>query len=125
MRAVRAKRVVAALWVFGAVGGCTTWKVQSAPPAEVLKNPDVHAVQVTSIDSARTKVEIYDPVLVGDSISGHPTKTAVARIYFPLSRVQAIATRRPSFGKTILIGLAVAGGIGVYALLQELNPPGY
>ena len=125
MQAARATRLIAAAWICLTASGCTAWKMQSTPATELLKDPDVRAVRVTSTDSAKTKVEIYDPVLQGDSITGHPTKTAVARIYFPLRRIGTIEIRRVSFGKTLLIGLAVLGGVGVYALLQELNPPGY
>ncbi|HEV8599667.1 MAG TPA: hypothetical protein VGQ69_09935 [Gemmatimonadales bacterium] len=107
------------------MSGCVAWRVESIPPREVLKNPDVHAVRVTSTDSAATKIEIYDPSLVGDSISGHPTKQAVARIYVPLSHVQAIATQHKSVGKTALLVLGVGGAVALYALLQSLNPPGY
>ena len=121
MRAAPVGRVAVAAWTILGLSGCVTWHMESAPPREVLARPGVNAVRVTSTDSASTKVEVYDPTLVGDSISGHPTKLAVARIYIPLSHVQSIATQRHSVGKTTLAVLAVAGGVAVYALLQTLN----
>jgi hypothetical protein len=125
MRAVRARRVAVAAWMTMATSGCLAWRVESAPPREVLQRPDVNAVRITSTDSAGSKVDIYDPTLVGDSISGHPTKQAVARIYLPLSHVKSIATQHKSIGKTALVVLGVGAGVAVYALLQSLNPPGY
>jgi len=119
MRAVRARRVVAAAWVTVATSSCMAWRVESASPREVVGRPNVQAVRIVSMDSA--KIEIYDPTLVGDSIYGHPTKQAVARVYVPLSHVRTIATMHKSVGKTALIVLGAAGAVGVYALLQELN----
>src|ERR1051326_6832212 len=75
------------------------WRVESAPPAEVVRNPDVHAVRVIKRD--KSKVEIYDPSLQGDSIVGHPTDRAIAKLVMPISQVQTIATRHTSFGKTV------------------------
>jgi len=119
MRAARARRVGAAAWLALMTTGCAGWRVESASPREVLRNPDVHAVRIIKPD--RTKVEIYDPAIQGDSITGHPTQRAVARMMLPLSSVQTIATRHTSIGKTLLAGLAIAGGVAAYALLMSLN----
>ena len=122
MRAVRARRVAVVTWMSLATSGCvTSWRVESASPREIVQRPGVEAVRMTSTDSAKTKVEIYDPALVGDSITGHPTKTAVARIYVPLSHVKTIATQRTSVGKTALVVLGVGAAVAVYGLLQTLN----
>ena len=124
--AVRARRVAIAGWMALAASGCvSTWRVESVPPREVVQRPGVEAVRITSIDSAGTKVEIYDPVLVGDSITGHPTKTAVARIYVPLSHVKTIATQHHSVGKTALVFVGVGAAVAVYGLLQTLNQGQY
>ena len=126
MRAVRARRVAVATWMTLATTGCvSSWRLESVPPREVVQRPGVEAVRITSIDSAGTKVEIYDPTLVGDSISGHPTKTAVARIYVPLSHVKTIATQHHSVGKTALVIVGVGAAVAVYGLLQTLNQGQY
>jgi hypothetical protein len=113
-------------WAFmgflaAATSGCQAWRVESVSPREVLSRPEVTAVRVTTTDTLRAAIEIYDPVLVGDSISGHPTQRAVARVFVPVRNVRTIATRRRHLGKTLLFGLGIAGGVAVYALLQELN----
>jgi len=123
MRAVQARRALAAGWLAMATTGCVAWRVESVPPQELLKNPEVHAVRVTRAD--KSKVELYYPAIKGDSIMGHPTEAAIARVVMPLSQVQTIATRHTSFGKTILAVLAVGGGVAVYGLLQSLNQGGY
>ena len=121
MRPVRMTRALAIGWITLGVSGCMSWRVESVSPREVVSRPGLNAVRLTTADSADSKIEVYDPTLVGDSISGHPTKLAVARIYVPLSHVRTIATPHKSIGKTALLILAVAGGVGIYALLQELN----
>jgi hypothetical protein len=125
MRAVRARRVAVTAWITLTTSGCMAWRVESAPPREVLQREGLGAVRITSVDSTAAKVEIYDPTLVGDSISGHPTKQAVARIYLPLSQVRTIATQHKSIGKTALVILGAGAAVAVYALLQSLNPPSY
>ena len=119
MRAVRATRVAVVGWLTLVTSGCMAWRVESAPPREVLQRPNLTAVKVVRTDSG--SVEIYDPTLVGDTISGHPTKLAVARVTVPLSSVKTIATQHKSLGKTALFVVAAGGAIVVYALLQELN----
>lgn len=117
MRAVQAMRLVLAATVLST--GCVGWKVQEVPPKELLKDKSIEAVRVTRAD--KSKVEIYSPFIQGDSIIGHPTGTAIARLVMPISQVQTIATRYHSVPKTMLAGLAVLGAVGAYALLQSLN----
>ena len=119
MRSFRATRAAVAGWVAISASGCVAWRAESVAPRELLKNPEVRAVRVVRPD--KSKVEIYDPTIVGDSISGHPTSRAVGRVFIPLSHVQSIESQHQSLGKTLLFALAVGGGIGVYALLQSLN----
>lgn len=100
--------------------GCMGWRTESVPPQELLRGGhEIPAVRVTRQDNA--KVELFDPVLVGDSIRGTPTERAIQRITIPLSDVRQIQSRRTSMGKTLLMVLAIGGAVAVYGLLQELN----
>jgi len=100
--------------------GCAGWKTESVPPQELLRGGhEVPAVRVIRQNNAQ--VELFDPVLVGDSIRGTPTERAIQRITVPLSDVRQIQSRRTSMGKTLLMVLAIGGGVAVYGLLQELN----
>lgn len=104
--------------------GCVGWRTETVPPRELLAGRQpVRAVRVTRTN--KTQVELYDPVLVGDSIRGTPTERAIQRITVPLSDVTQIQSRRTSMGKTLLLILAIGGGVAVYGLLQELNSTGY
>ena len=119
MRAGHAKRLgVVALVALSSVG-CLGWRTTAVSPRELLATKGVSAVRVTRAD--KSKVEIYNPMLAGDSIIGHPTQRAIARLVFPLSQVQTIATRQTSIGRTLLIGLGILGGVAAYGLLQTLN----
>lgn len=113
------RRAAAVLLVSLLATGCAGWHTESVAPRELLRTRGVPAVRVTRTD--QTKVEIWDPALVGDSIVGHPTSLAIARVVVPLGQVQAIATRRTSFKKTVLVALGVIGVVAVYGLLMELN----
>lgn len=119
MLAVRATRAAAMVWITLASSGCMAWRTETVAPREVVAKRGVEAVRVTRHD--KSKVEIWDPVLQGDSIVGHPTERAIARLVMPLSQVESIAVRKKSLGRTLLIGFGVLGAITVYALLQELN----
>lgn len=117
MRALQAMRLALVAAVLST--GCVGWRVQQVPPKELLKDKSIEAVRVTRADKSR--VEIYNPTVLGDSIIGHPTEQAIARLVMPISQVQTISTRYHSLSKTLLAGLAVLGIVGAYGLLQSLN----
>jgi len=105
-------------------GGCMGWKTVSVPPQQLLQGDhNIHAVRV--IRQNNMQVDLFDPVLIGDSIRGTPTERAIQRITVPLSDVRQIQSRRTSLGKTMLMVLAVGGAVAAYGLLQELNSSGY
>ena len=119
MRMVPASRLVATGLMLISISGCMGWRTTSVAPRQLLATKGVPAVRVTRLD--KSKVEIWNPVLQGDSIVGNPTDRAIARLVMPLSQVNTIATRGTSIGRTLLIGLGILGAVGAYGLLQELN----
>lgn len=119
MRSVQAGRALMAGLLVVSASGCVGWRVANVPPRELLSEGRVEAVRVTRAD--KSKVEIYNPTLVGDSIIGHPTDRAIAKLVMPLSQVETIATQHKSIGKTMLAVLTIGGALGAYALLQSLN----
>jgi hypothetical protein len=123
MRAVQTRRVSLAGLVALSATGCMGWRVQQVSPRELLRDKSIEAVRVTRADKSR--VEIWTPRIEGDSIVGHPTDRAIARLVMPLSQVETISTRYRSVGKTLVVGLAVIGAVAVYALLQSLNQGGF
>ncbi|MGQ0704228.1 MAG: hypothetical protein ACT4PM_13975 [Gemmatimonadales bacterium] len=119
MRRIPVGRLLVIGWLLPASTGCVAWHTESVPPRELLQSRQEPAVRVTKPD--RSRVEMWNPVLVRDSIYGNPTERAIARFSMPLSAVQGIETRRTSIGKTLLLVLGVAAGVVAYGLLQELN----
>ncbi len=94
-----------------ALAGCTSWKTQSAAPADAIA-PGDH-VRVTRADGST--LELTRASVSGDSLSGHPSaaKDSTSRTTIPLADVQSVALNRVSGGKTVLL----VGGLGLTAML--------
>ena len=99
--------------------GCVAWRAQTAPPADVLRDPRVTVIQVTL--KGESKSLVYQPKIVRDTLTGLPTEMAVQRVTIPVADITSVATRYHHLGKTFLAGLAVVGGVALYGLLQSLN----
>jgi hypothetical protein len=123
MRAEQTRRMALAGLVALSASGCMGWKVQQVAPRDLLQDRSIDAVRVSRAD--KSKVEIYNPRIEGDSIIGNPTERAIARLVMPISQVETISTRHKSIGKTLLVGLAAIGAVAAYALLQSLNQGGF
>jgi hypothetical protein len=102
-----------------AIPGCVAWHPASVGPVELLRTKAPEVIQVTRADSS--KVALFQPRIVNDTLIGHPTEEAIQRLMIPLSDVRGVATQYRHIGKTLLAGLVVIGGVAVYALLQSLN----
>ena len=103
--------------------GCVGWKTRDGPPAQLAADPKVDVIKVTQRDSV--VLYVYSPKMVGDTLTGHPSPTAIQRVAIPSNQIRDVATRYHPLGKTFLAALAIIGGIGVYALLQSLNTNQY
>ena len=119
MRVGHAKRLLAATLMVLSATGCQGWRTTPVAPRELLATKGILAVRVARLD--KSKVEIYNPVILGDSIIGHPSQQAIARLVMPLSQVHTIAIRGTSIGRTLLFPLVVVGLVAAYGLLQSLN----
>lgn len=86
---------------------------------DVLADPGIQVIQVTRGDSSL--VEVHQPRIVGDTLTGLASERAIQRVSIPVADITAVATRRTDFGKTLLAGVAIVGGVAAYALLQSLN----
>ncbi len=118
-RTVRRSLPPFALLLCGFLAGCTSWHVEEAPVAEVLTRDQPEVVRVTRIDE--TTMPVYDPQIVGTSLRGLPTAKAVNGISIALGDIRSVATKRFSFGKTVLVVLAGIGGVVLFDLLQSTN----
>ncbi len=102
-----------ALGLMLVLAGCTSWKTQSAPPAEVIAGSTGDHVRVTRFDGSI--LELTKAAVSADSLSGHAlgSKDSLSRTTIPLADVQSVAVRRISAGKTALL----VAGLGVTAML--------
>lgn len=116
-------RMVASLLLIASLAGCYGWRVEPTPPAKFVAETKPERVQIIRTD--RTKIELFNPAVMGDSIKGFPTELAIRPTTVPLSEAGAVATRHFSVKKTVgLAGLIVAGAL-VYDALMSLNQGGY
>ncbi len=99
--------------------GCVAWRTQDVPAAQLAADPKVDVIKVTQRDSV--VLYVYQPKMAGDTLTGHPTPTAIQRVSIPTKDIRDVATKYHHIGKTLLAALAIAGGVGLYALLQSLN----
>jgi hypothetical protein len=93
-----------------ALAGCTSWKTQSAAPADAITQGD--HVRITRADGST--LELTRATVSGDSLSGHSraAKDSATRTTIPLTDVQSVAVNRVSAGKTVLL----VGGLGLTAM---------
>ncbi len=98
---------------------CTSYRVESAPAPMVVAEKRPKSVLLT-LRSDR-EVELFGPVVVGDSLRGHDTAESVLRRTVALADIQTIRTRRFNPVKTFLMVAGVAAGVLLYDLLMSVN----
>jgi hypothetical protein len=119
-RTMHVRRIALTIAVTMQLSGCVAWRRQEVAPKKLILETNPEVVQVIRRDSSKTLV--YQPKIISDSLlTGHPSALAIERLVIPLNDITAVATRYKHMGKTLIAGLAVLGGVAVYALLQSLN----
>ena len=105
------------VWLLLAAGlhGCSSWRVQTAPPAEVLANQKPEKVRVTLKDSAR--LEVRAPGIQGDTLTGQSSGLpGPARI--ALAEINRLEVRKPDTAKSwALVGGVVVAGVMAISLV--------
>lgn len=99
--------------------GCTSWKVQTVPTAQLLTDKPLQTIRVVTVDSI--PVTLHQARVVGDSVTGHPTARAVERRTIHLRDIGTVATKVSNIGKTLVVGAAILAGLAAYSWLQSLN----
>lgn len=100
--------------------GCHSWQVQRASPQAVMQQRPT-AVQVRQSDG--TRFILAQPELAGDTLSGF---RAGAGTRIPLDRVNQIALRKFSTGKTTLLMASIPVGLlGLLLLSCATSNCGY
>lgn len=105
------------------LGACTSYRVQTAPLPEVLAERSPRSVLLTL--TADRQVELFDPVVSGDTVRGNLTSASVDRRSVSLRDVRTVAVRQFNLGKSLLAVLAAVGGVVTYQLLMSLNETGF
>jgi len=108
------KRPVAALLFVLQLAGCTSWHVETLPPAELIsaKHPD--RLRVEGVDGRR--LMFYGPNVQGDSLQGRPSAGSKGSRTVALASVRSVSTSHVSASKTV--GLTL--GLGVVAATAAL-----
>jgi hypothetical protein len=114
------RRTTLAVLTVAHLSGCVAWRPQNVGPRELLAANPQEVIRVATADSAKGIV-VYQPRIVGDTLTGHPTETAILRLAIPVRDVTQVSTRYRHLGKTMIAGMAIVGGVLVYGLLQSLN----
>ena len=113
----RTRVLLAGALVLGEVSAaCSSWRVQSATPQELLAREHPYAIQVREHGGA--EYVLGSPRLEGDSLTGY-VKRVERRI--PIATVGRVAVRRPNAIKTVglIVGIPLAGIaalLGLYGL---------
>lgn len=108
-----------AAMVITTLAGCTSYRIETAPVAQVVAEREPRSVLLTL--SSEREVELFGPVVSDDSLRGHPRAEAVQRVSYALADIRSIKTKRFNLGKSLLYVAIAAGGVAVYELLMSLN----
>ncbi|MEZ4456474.1 MAG: hypothetical protein R2882_07990 [Gemmatimonadales bacterium] len=114
------RRLVLSAVLVGQLSGCVSWRAQSRSVGEVLAEKPQDVIMVATSDSAKG-FRVYQPRIIGDTLTGHPSETAILRLAVPVRDVTQVSTRYRHIGKSLLAGIAIVGGVALYGLLQSLN----
>ena len=114
------QRSAAVILVSGQLSGCTSWRVETLSPADVVERQQPGEVRVQRTD--RQYEVFYLPEVQGDSLLGrrrwntkHPDR-AVA-----LADVKGIATRHVHAGRTAGLVLGIGAIVGIIVGLGSMQ----
>jgi hypothetical protein len=99
--------------------GCVAWHPQSVGTREVLAAKPQDVIRVKT--AYEPHMLVYRPKIVADTLTGHPSETAIQRLAIPVRDITEVSTRYRHIGKSLLAGIAIVTGVLLYSLLQGLN----
>lgn len=99
--------------------GCVAWHPQSVGTQALLAADPQDVIRVRT--AYEPMMLVYRPKIVSDTLTGHPSETAIQRLAIPVRDITEVSTRYRHIGKSVLAGIAIVGGVLVYGLLQSLN----
>ena len=116
------RQPVAALLFVLQLAGCTSWHVETLPPAELIAQKHPGRLRVEKLDGKR--VMVYRPEVQGDSLVGRPSATSKESRAVGLADVSSVSTGHFNAGRTILLVVGVPAAanlafIGIYILANQ------
>jgi hypothetical protein len=138
-------RIAFTIWLAASAGACTSWQAATVSPEQLITEKHPSDIRVTLKD--RSRVELHQPALVGDTLVGSTDGEAVVTSgggpggmgaggsmaegrgtterRIPLSQAAFIETRHVSAGKTtgLVLGVTAAGFVVVGAALMSSQEP--
>ena len=88
------------------LAACTSWRVETVPPAQLLETQAPSEIRVTRPDDSQ--VVLTTPGIARDSLWGW---WRGAQLGIPLTDVSEIATRHGDAGKSVLLGTGIVVGV--------------
>ncbi|HET9039483.1 MAG TPA: hypothetical protein VFN40_04900 [Gemmatimonadales bacterium] len=111
MRIRSVRQPAAALLLCLQLGNCSSWRVETAPAAELIAKEQPATVRITRSNGQRQV--LHQPAVQGDSLVGsHAAGMADRDRAVALADVTAVATRHRDAGKTLLLGIGIAAVLG-------------
>jgi hypothetical protein len=99
------RRPGAALLFVLQLAGCTTWHVETLPPAEVIAQRHPDQLRVEGMDGRR--IMFFGPQVTGDSLLGRARADSTGSRAAALADVRSVSTSRFNAGRTVRLGLGV------------------
>ena len=106
------KRVLASILMASHLVGCTSWRLQSVTPQQVISERHPERLRVTRADN--TTVVLSNPQLERESLVG---STAAGRTAVPLADVKQVEMQQTNGGKTALLVVGIAGLVALVVVL--------
>ncbi len=113
------RSTIAMVTAAATLGACATWRQPPGSARDVVAKETVVRAHLRSGQA----MEVYRPVVAGDSLTGW--RTATKRVAVALADVTSVEVQRTSVGNTVLllvgVGAAMAAVVGVAALSDFMN----
>jgi len=115
-------RSVASVVVAALLSGCTSWRVETPPPAALVGNGHPAEIRVEYSDG-RSEV-LYQPEVRGDSLIGKSSESArrVDRTV-ALTDVRRVATRHINAAGTTALLVGLGAIVGIFVGISKIQGP--
>jgi len=116
------RRAIAIVVMAGQLGACTSWRVETLSPAEVIREQQPGAVRIERTDGHH---EVwYQPEVHGDTLIGWWNAYAkTPDRALPLAQIKQVSTNHVSPAKTTVLGVTLGAMFAVIIALATWDGP--